>query len=123
MSIFTRIFHFMRKKEEELLAVNNAKRIYNAWKRWRSHSEPTENRPLKVACALNDSSHGLDPNRVAQTPVTPLSEMKIACTPGSVEILPPAPLVQVISSQSPVLGKTIDVQPSQEVITRDKDFF
>jgi len=113
----------MRKKEEELLAVNNAKRIYNAWKRWRSHSEPTENRPLKVACALNDSSHGLDPNRVAQTPVTPLSEMKIACAPGSVEILPPAPLVQVISSQSPVLGKTIDVQPSQEVITRDKDFF
>jgi hypothetical protein len=123
MSIFTRIFHFIRKKEEELLAVNNAKRIYNAWKRWWGHSEPSDDRPLKVACALNDSSHGLDPNRVAQTPVTPLSEMKIACAPRSVEILPPAPPVQVVPPQSPVPGQTIDVQPSQEVITRDKNFF
>jgi hypothetical protein len=123
----------MRKKEEELLTVNNAKRIYNAWKRWRSHSEPSDGRPLKVACALNDSSHGLGPNRVAQTPVTPLSEMKVARTPGEIEVLrptaevsPPQPSPQPqISSPASV----IDVQPEkQEEITKEsadqgKDFF
>jgi hypothetical protein len=133
MSIFTKIFHHIIKKEEELLGVNNAKRIYSAWKRWQSHSEPSDDRPLKVACALNDSSHGLYPNRVAQTPVTPLAEMKIARTPGKIEVLPPTAEVLRVhpppQTQNSTPVNVIDVQPEKPItITKEsadqgKDFF
>jgi hypothetical protein len=132
MNIFTKIFHLIDKREKELLAVNNARKIYNAWKRWRSHSETSDERPLKIARSPYDSNHGFDPNKIARMPVTPLSEMKIARTPGRVEVLPSP--VQVISPQisppthNPAPAQVIDVKPEKVDITKEsaeqgKSFF
>jgi hypothetical protein len=131
MSIFTKFFHVFNKREKDLLAVNNAKKIYNAWKRWRSHSETPGDRPLKVARSPY-TNEMLNPIMTAQTPVTPLSEMKIARTPGRVEVLPPP--VQVISPQisppthHPAPAQVIDVKPAKVDITKEsaeqsKNFF
>jgi hypothetical protein len=131
MNIFSKIFHLIDKKEKELLAVNNAKKIYNAWKRWRSHSETPGDRPLKVARSPY-TNEMLNPIMTAQTPVTPLSEMKIARTPGRVEVLPPP--VQVISPQiappthNSAPAQIIDVKPEKVDITKEsakqgKSFF
>ena len=131
MNIFTKIFHIIDKKGKELLAVNNAKKIYNAWKRWRSHSETQGERPLKIAHSPS-ANEMLNPIMTAQTPVTPLSEMKIARTPGRVEVLPPA--VQVIPPQvsppthNPAPAQIIEVKPAKVDITKEsaeqgKSFF
>jgi hypothetical protein len=131
MNIFSKIFHLIDKKEKELLAVNNAKKIYNAWKRWRRPSETPGDRPLKVARSPY-TNEMLNPIMTAQTPVTPLSEMKIARTPGRVEVLPLP--VQVISPQiapsthNPAPVQIIDVKPEKVDITKEsakqgKSFF
>ena len=79
-----------------------------------------DERPLNIARSPSGSDFP-KPMMIARMPVTPLSEMNIARTPGSVEVLSPS--VQVLPAQRPVPGQTIDGQTQQELITRDKNFF
>jgi hypothetical protein len=118
MNFFTKILHFLEQKDKELLGINNVAKAYHAWKRWRSRSNTTEEHPLKIA----RSPHGSDfpnPPKIAQTPVQPLSEMKVARTPGKVEVLPPPAQVLPIQisppTQNPTPTHVIDVQPEKQV--------
>jgi hypothetical protein len=122
MNFVTKIFHFLEQKDKELLGVNNFAKAYHAWKRWRSRSDTSEEYPRKIARTPHDSDFP-KPIMVAQTPVQPLSEMKIARTPGKVEVLPP--LAQVVPiqvsppTQNPTPTKVIDVQPEKVVIEKE----
>jgi hypothetical protein len=126
MNFFKKLFHYLDHKEKELLGVNNAAIVYHAWKSWRNRSDTSEEYPPKIA----RTPYGTDvfnPIKIAQTPVQPISEMKIARTPGKVEVLPPPAQVFPIQNTTPT--HVIDVQPEkQEIITKessdkDKDFF
>jgi hypothetical protein len=98
-------------------------KVYHALQRLCIRSAPPEGRPLNIARSPSGSDF-TKPMMIARMPVTPLSEMNIARAPKApvgVEVITRP--VQVFPAQSPVPGRTIDVQPSQERITRDRGFF
>ena len=93
------------RKIEKNIKVNNLTRAYHMMKKYQESDVPDE-----------------EPLPIARTPVTPIEELEIARTPktsvGKI-VTPPA---QVLPAD-PASGQTIDVQPSQELLTRDKNFF
>jgi hypothetical protein len=127
MDIFKKIYHILNTKEKELLSVNNVKKIYNAWKKWRAsymQQEAMEGAPRAVARAPKTSDEAI--RAVTRAPVSDqVLTRPVARAPTRVEVMPS----EVPSTQNSPPVNVIDVQPEKQVtITKEsadqgKDFF
>jgi hypothetical protein len=130
MNIFIKFVHFFKKKEKELLSINNITKFYHSWKRWRASSQDQVSQEGS-SCT------------VARTPQVPNETIRaVARVPGSQQVAPRlvarAPTrAEVMPRQYPQNQDTapapstqvIDVQPVEQAkITKEsadqgKNFF